>query len=343
MIKALLRLAGACVLAASAHAADPLALNPSHPDTYVVKQGDTLWDISKMFLKSPWLWPEIWQVNPQIANPHLIFPGDQLSLVYEGGKPRIKVARGAASRTVKLGPEVRVEPINNAIPAISLDKIGPFLSRSRVLGSAQMANAAYVVAGGDRHVVTGAGDELYGRGHFSESDVLYGVYRQGRTFTDPDTKEVLGLEARDIGGLKFMKLQGDVARFQVNRSSEEIRIGDLLLPYEEDHLIATFYPAPPEHPVSGKIIEVEEGVAGVGAYDVVVLNRGHREGLKEGVVLAINKAGETVKDPRTGEIIKLPDEQSGLMMVFRAYDKVSYAIVLEASRPLSIKDTFNQP
>ncbi len=343
MIKALLRLAGACVIAASAHAADPLALTPNHPDTYVVKQGDTLWGISKMFLQSPWLWPEIWQVNPQIENPHLIFPGDQLSLVYEGGKPRIKVSRGTASRTVKLGPQVRVEPIDNAIPAIPLDKIGPFLSRSRVMGDAELNSAAYVIAGGDRHVVAGAGDELYARGNFNQEDEVYGVYRRGRTFTDPDTQEILGLEARDIGGVKFKSKQGEVARFQVNRSSEEIRVSDLLLPFEEDHLVATYYPRPPARPVSGKIIEVEEGVAGVGAYDVVVLNRGHKHGLDEGVVLAINKLGETVKDPRTGESLKLPDEQAGLMMVFRAYEKVSYAIVLEASRPLSVKDTFNQP
>ena len=343
MLKALLRLAGACVLAASVHAADQVTLNPSHPDSYVVKQGDTLWDISRMFLRDPWLWPEIWQVNPQVANPHLIFPGDRLSLVYEGGRPRLKVQRGPASRTVKLSPQVRSEPIDNAIPAIPLDRIAPFLSRSRVMGDADMARAAYVVAGGDRHVITGAGDHLYGRGKFDLNEPVYGVYRQGRTFVDPDTKEVLGLEAKDIGGVKFTGLKGDIATLQVNRSSEEIRVGDLLIPFEEDHLISTYYPRPPAKAVSGKIIEVEEGVAGVGAYDVVVLNRGHRDGLEEGVVLAIHKAGEVVKDPRTGEMIKLPDEESGLMMVFRAYQKVSYAIVLEASRPLSTRDTFSQP
>lgn len=342
MKKPLLRFLGIFLLTASAHAAD-VALAPNHPTTYTVRTGDTLWDISKKFLQQPWLWPEIWQANPQVENPHLIFPGDVLSLVYEGGKPRLRVQRGDASRTVKLGPQVRVEPIDAAIPAIPLEKISPFLNNAMVVSPEQMQAAPYVVAGGDEHLVTGAGDTLYGRGALTPDETIYGVYRPGDTFVDPVTGEVLGLEARDIGTLRLLEAHEGVSSFRINRSTEEIRVGDRLIPYEEAELRPTFYPVPPAQPVKGVLLSVQRGLAGVGAYDVVAINRGKREGLQEGTVLAVHRAGEVVKDPVTKETLRLPDVRAGLMMVFRAFDKVSYAIILESDRPLSVGDTFSEP
>jgi nucleoid-associated protein YgaU len=320
--------------------ADVLTLKSGHPDTYVVKKGDTLWDISNVFLKDPWRWPQLWHNNPQIENPHLIYPGDVLNLIYVDGQPRLVLNRG---RDIKLSPEVRVTPLERAIPAIPLEAINAFLSRGRVVEPGVLSTAPYVLAGKEGHIVGGAGDEIYGRGKFSEDNSSYGIFRKGDVFTDPDTGEVLGIHAQDIGLGKLVSLDGDVATLSLNRSTQEVRRGDRLLPEEERRINATFFPSAPEGDIHGKLLAVEGGVNQIGFMSVVVISKGAREGLQEGNLLAIHKAGEIVRDPLNGDSVKTPDFRAGLLMVFRVFDKVSYGLVLRAERPLKVGDSVRNP
>ena len=342
MKKFLLGLVAGSLLATQLLAADAGMLRTDHPDEYVVQRGDTLWDISGRFLKEPWKWPEIWQVNPQIANPHLIYPGDRLTLVYIDGQPRIVLNR-AGGGVVKLSPEVRSTALDDAIPAIPLEDINAFLSRSRIVGSGELEAAPYVIAGANGHVVTGAGDQVHARGSFPPGEKNFGVFRAGQVFVDPETGEILGKEATEIGGGRLIAQEDGLGTLSVERSNEEIRIEDRLLPVMEQKITATFYPSAPEGEVSGVILAVEGGVTNVGRLDVVALNRGAREGLKEGNVLAIEKAGEVVRDPVTLELVKLPAAPAGVLMVFRVFEKMSYGLVLNAQHPIKVLDTITNP
>jgi len=342
MKRLLLGLVAGGLLAARLLAADAGLLRPDHPDEYVVQRGDTLWDISGRFLSKPWLWPEIWQANPQIANPHLIFPGDRLTLVYVDGKPRIVLNRGTGG-IVKLSPEVRSTPLDNAIPAIPLEEINPFLSRSRIVGGGELEAAPYVLSGARGGVVNGAGDDVVARGNFPADETNFGIYRAGDVFVDPVTGEVLGKEATEIGAGRLISRVSDVGTLAVDRSNQDIRAEDRLLPMVEQKITATFYPSAPDTEISGVILAVEGGVNNVGRLDVVILNRGAREGLKEGNVLAIKKTGELVRDPVTSESVRLPAVPAGVLMVFRTFEKLSFALVLNATQPIKVMDMVENP
>jgi nucleoid-associated protein YgaU len=332
------------LLAAGGLAQAEVQLRDGHPETYTVVRGDTLWDISGKFLAKPWKWPEIWQVNPQVQNPHLIYPGDVLRLTWVDGQPRITLDRGASRGTIKLSPKVRSTPMAEAIPTIPLEKINSFLLENRIVDSElELSRAPYVVAGNAERVVSGAGDRIYARGDFAAGEPAYGLYRQGKTYTDPQTREVLGINADYIGGGEVVAEEGDIATLMLNRTTQEVRPGDRLLPTEERAISSTFVPSEPSEPIEGVILDVPRGVTQVGQLDVVTLNKGLRDGLSEGNVLAIYKTGETVRDRITGEPVKIPDERSGLLMVFRSYDKLSYALVLNATRSLAVNDKVRNP
>lgn len=320
--------------------ADVLALKPDHPDTYVVKKGDTLWDISNVFLRDPWRWPQLWHVNPQIKDPNLIYPGDTLNLVYVNGEPRLVLSRG---RDVKLEPEIRSTPLARAIPAIPLEAVNAFLTRGRIVENGTLEKAPYVLAGKDAHIIGGAGDEIYARGSFDPAVTSYGIFRRGDTFIDPDSGEMLGIDALDIGLAKLLSTDKDVATLALNRSTQEIRRSDRLLPEEERRLNANFFPSAPEQDINGKLLAVQNGVSQIGFMNVVVISKGAREGLQEGNLLAIYKTGEVVADPETNESVKTPDFRAGLLMVFRVFDKVSYGLVLRAERPLRVNDSVRNP
>ncbi|ABC26954.1 uncharacterized protein containing LysM domain [Hahella chejuensis KCTC 2396] len=318
-------------------------LRDDHPDRYTVVKGDTLWDISSRFLRNPWYWPEIWYVNPQIENPHLIFPGDVLALVYIDGRPHVTIAqRGDIGRTVKLSPKKRITPLESAIPAIPLEAIYPFLTDSRVVTEEELNQAPYVLLGKKGNLIVGAGDQVYARGD-AVLEASYGIYRRDDVYVDPDTKEFLGIQARSIAVGKIIAQEDDVQTVQIRRSNEEIRQGDRLLQEEDREINSTFYPSNPEGDIHGKMISVIDGVSQIGQYDVVVINRGEREGLKVGNVLAVYKAGEQVRDPYTKEILLLPSDRAGLLMVFRTFEKVSYGLILKAERPLAIMDEVRNP
>ena len=338
MRKLLYALAATTLLFTSwAHGAPEL--RSDHPERYTVVKGDTLWDISARFLSNPWYWPEIWHVNPQVANPHLIYPGDRLALVYIDGKPRI--TKVASNDVVKLSPEVRSTPIDTPIPAIPLDAISSFLTDTRIVTPEELSGAPYVLEGEDGRIITGAGDRVYARGQKPAEKV--GIFRRTKEFVDPETGEFLGLEARSIGAGEVTAENGDVLTLQLTSSNQEIRIGDRLLTNVNRPIATSFVPSAPEQEVEGQMIAVDGGVSQLGQFDVVAINRGTREGLESGNVLAVLKSGNLVRDPVTSETIQLPSERAGLLMVFKVYDKMSYGLVLQATRPLSVGDKVTNP
>lgn len=327
-------------------------LRMDHPNEYVVKKGDTLWDISGTFLSKPWLWPEIWEINPQIEDPHWIYPGDLIRLVYREGEPRLTLERttklapgdrSAINGTDRLSPQVRSQRIEDAITTIPLEEIDPFLSRSRIVNPGDLESAAYILQGSQQHLIVGEGDAAYARGNFGDSITAYGVYRKGEAVIDPVTRELLGVHAQGVGNVNVVTVANDIATLNVARSYEEIRPGDRLLPSDNEVLTAIFEPSAPDADISGLIIGVEKGVTQIGKLDVVFLNRGEREGLQVGNVLAIYKTGEMVADRVKGDKVALPDERAGLLMVFRTFEKMSFALVLETDRPLAVGDKVRNP
>lgn len=333
--------------------ADDVALNPDHPQTYEVVKGDTLWDISGRFLKYPWHWPDIWHVNSQIENPHLIYPGDVISLVYRDGKPVLELSRGP--KTYKLSPEVRETLLDKAIPTIPLNALKPFLSRPRVVGEEVLDDAAYIVAGAEERLISGAGDKVYARGIDEEQGDHYNVFRGGKAYLDPETEEILGYEAIYTGDA-WVKEMGDPATVELRYTNREIRIGDRLLAVEDENYDINFIPRVIEGELQGRIISVFDGVSQVGQYQIIVLNRGTREGLEVGHVVSIYQAGDTVKDTVLAGVfeedyfntktksedrdatVTLPDEKAGVAMVFKTFEKVSYAVVMKASRAIHVND-----
>ncbi len=347
-------LLGAALLAVAAWAQSTGNLEPllraDHPDSYTVKKGDTLWDISGRFLQKPWQWPELWRANPQIENPHLIYPGDTVRLVYIDGQPALVVDRGDGSRTykaspssdIKMSPQVRATPLETAIPAINLDAIQGFLVQNRIVTPAELDAAPYVIQGDSERLVLGGGDRLYVRGALLESE-SYSFVRRGEMYHDPVTQEMLGLEATYIGLGRVVASEGDISTFFVSSSREEVQIGDRVLPTEERKVDSTFFPSAPAQPIDGQLISVFGGVTQVGQYDVVVIDRGEREGLVSGNVLAIYKRGALAKDRIAKDTVRLPSERAGLLMVFRVFEKVSYGLVLATERPLAILDEVKNP
>ncbi|MCX4186579.1 LysM peptidoglycan-binding domain-containing protein [Methylophaga sp. OBS4] len=321
--------------------ANEVELNPDHPQRYTVVKGDTLWDISGMFLRYPWHWPDIWYVNPQIENPHLIYPGDELTLVYRDGQPMLELSRG--KRTVKLSPQVRETMLDKAIPTIPLSAIRPFLTKPRVVGAEVMETAPYVVASADERLISGSGDYVYARGINENQAETYSVFHGGEVYVDPETNEVLGYEAIYTGDAS-LAAAGDPAKMDLTYTNREVQIGDRLLEVEEEDFDLNFIPRSPEQDLHGRIISVFDGVSQVGQYQIVVLNLGTRDGLESGHVLSVFQAGETIEDQVTADrkdTVTLPDEHAGEAMVFKLYEKVSYAIVMKATRAIHLYDKVN--
>jgi len=327
----------ALALSANVFAVD---LADDHPESYTVVRGDTLWDIAGMFLERPWQWPEIWVVNESIENPHLIYPGDILYLVYRDGKPVIEM-----QRTVKLSPHVRVEP-NNPITVIALERIEPFLNRARIFASQEEFDASpYVVQGARENLIVGEHQELFARGEsgWADRSVDYGIYRGGATWVDPLTEEILGFEAIEIGAASVHDEGEEIARLEVTRSRQEVRPADHVIEILPSGFDSVYYPSAPQSDIDGLILDVDGGVSQVGAMSVVMINKGEREGIEPGHVLSIWKRGEVVRDPVTGEMIEMPAQRAGVMMIFQPFEKMSYALVLEADRPLKVGDIVRTP
>lgn len=342
------------VFASGTFAANP-ALNPNHPDTYTVVKGDTLWDISGRFLRDPWRWPDVWHVNPQVKNPHLIYPGDVLALTYDAnGKPVIKrIKRGRP--TVKLSPGLRSEKLHRAIPTIPLDAIQQFLSRPLVVSEQEINESPYIVETAGEHVVVGAGDKIYVRGLKDNKSAKYSIYRPGQVYTNPDVSEdekepeVLGHEAIFVGEgqLTYFRQDEEVSTLAITSSTREAKRGDLIFPINDDDYNEQFLPHAPANEVEGTIIAVFDGVTQIGQHNTVVINKGAREGMEVGHVLTVFRRGETISDVVTenirDDVVKLPDEQAGTVLVYRVAEKVSFALVMEATRAMHVFDAVRKP
>ena len=330
---------------ASQVCADQIALRANHPERYVVVKGDTLWDISARFLESPWRWPEVWNFNPQIKNPHLIYPGDVVSLTYdEQGKPMLRVERGQP--TVKLSPKVRASREETPISTIPMNVIGQFLGQPRVVSEREIKNSAYIVANLDNRLIAGQGDTIYVRGLVPGGDTDYTVLRIGDAYKNPGSKEILGYEAIHVAEAK-VEAFGDPSTLKIVKSTREALTGDRLLPVRENQIDQTFIPHAPSSKIDGQIIAVVDGVSRIGQYQTVVINRGEQDGLETGNVLAVFQTGDTVRDTvhsdEHAQKITLPDVKAGIVMVVRTFDRVSYALVMDAFRAMTVYDFVRNP
>lgn len=333
-------LIGGCLLWAGAANADRVQLQSDHPAEYVVVKGDTLWDISERFLRSPWLWPEVWEVNPQIANPHLIYPGDVVYLTWVDGQPRLNLRRGIR----KLSPQVRVQPLEQPIPAIPLRDISSFLTENRVVEDDILAEAPYVIGGRNESIISGAGDRVYARGKRIDEEIdQQSLYRPSREYKHPVTGEFLGYELYKVADVQISAEDGEVLTLDLTKTREEVRTRDRLLPNDSSRVQSVFFPKPGPDLQNGLIIDVLGGVAKIGQFDAVALSFGHDDGVDPGHVFAIYKKGELVKDPVNGELVRLPDERAGEVMVFKTFDRVSYGLVMDATNVISVGDPLRQP
>jgi len=324
--------------------ADEIVLKKTHPTNYVVKRGDTLWDIASRFLRDPWRWPDIWHVNPQIRNPHLIYPGDEVVLTYKDGKPQLVLRRANSSqdnlRVVKLSPTMRTRPLRRAVPTIPIDAIQQFLSRPDIMTEETLNASPYVLSFQDEHLISGAGNVLYARGLVPGSNTRYSLVRTGKTYTD--NGQVLGVEAVYIGEAMVNKF-GDPSTLTITESKRESLLGDRLVPAVSQKLEYNFTPHAPRGQVNGKIISVVDGVSRIGQYQIVVINKGLEDGMEKGHVMAVQQKGKEMSDPIKGDKVILPDEQAGYILVFRPFNKVSYALVMKASREIRLMDLVTNP
>ncbi|NVK40791.1 MAG: LysM peptidoglycan-binding domain-containing protein [Oceanospirillaceae bacterium] len=318
---------------------DVIQLREDHPTQYVVVKGDTLWDISGRFLSHPWQWPSVWEVNPQIFNPHLIYPGDIIYLTWVDGQPRLSLKPG----TTRLGPRARVSPLEDAVPAIPLKDIIAFLSDHLVANEDLLKTAPYVVGGRNESIIAGAGDRVYARGELKSEEPIQAIYRASREYRDPNTGEFLGYEMLKIADTEIPARKDDILTLDLKKTREEVRVLDRVLPIEESRIQSLFQPSPVPEGTEGQILSVLGGVAKIGEFNAVAVNVGARNNVEPGNVMSIYRAGEMVRDPITGELVALPDEHAGLMMLFKVFDKVSYGLVLNATNVMSVGDKVYEP
>ncbi len=316
-------------------------LSDTAPDRYVVVPGDTLWGISARFLKDPYRWPDVWEPNKaDIKNPHRIYPGNIVVLDRTGSTPRLRLA------TVKVEPRVRSDTMSLEIPTIPSGVIEPFLSAPLVVEEGGLVNAPKIVATQEGRVYLAKNDLAYVSGNVPENVVSWQIYRPGKAFIDPDTKETLGYEATFLGSAKFER-KSEPMTFRITDSKQEIGTGDRLVPTAQPSLI-NYAPHAPAADIRGRVLSTYGGVNAAGSKQIVTISKGKRDGLELGHVLALYRDGAVVRDrsdalTRASNTVKLPDERNGLIFVFRVFDKVSYALVMSAALPIQAGDMVRKP
>lgn len=328
----------------------PVEPAPEAPTRYTVQEGDTLWDISEMFLEDPWLWSEIWHINPQIRDPHLIYPGDEIVLFFVDDEPHIRVERDeeiyqTTLPVERLQPRVRITPLPEPVPFLPADAIRPLLSEPQILPADAFDELPYLLRSEDGRLMSSAGDRVYVRNLNEEGERRFTVVRKGDAYRDPETGRLLGHRAIHVGEAELER-RGDPATFRVTRAEREALEGDRLVPGGQRRIQRSFFPRAPDQDMDGQILDVLGGVSLIGQYHAVAINRGSAHGLEEGHVLSVYRAGETVRDREAGlfgERVELPDEKAGLMMVFRVHDEVSYGLVMQATRDLRVGDRLASP
>ncbi|MES2353909.1 MAG: LysM peptidoglycan-binding domain-containing protein [Pseudomonadota bacterium] len=333
--------------------ADELQLAENAPSSYTVVKGDTLWGISGRFLKKPWRWPEIWDMNKaQVKDPHWIYPGEVISLDYVNGKPRLSIGKKAGrSGTEKLSPHIRESALDKqAIPSIPPSVIGPFLSRPLVIEENGMVNAPVIVASENERVIIGTGSKTYVEGIGDNQATLWQIYRPGTALKDPENGEILGYEATYLGEARLTR-SGNPATMTIVSSKEEINKGDRLVP-ATNAAYPSYSPHAPDKMIKGRVMSAPGGVDEIGQNAIVTISKGTRDGVEIGHVLAAYRLGATVKalDDKESKdwfgkarTIKLPDEYNGLVFVFRTFEKVSYGLVVQSLSSLHVGDVVQTP
>jgi len=337
-------------------AEETIVYESQSPQTYIVQEGDTLWDISSVFLRDPWYWPEIWYKNPQVENPHLIYPGDELAIVYIGGQKRIQIAKrgedgkliqdASGLKVVKISPRVRSQSIDASIPSIPIESIRHLLERPLVIDKDELDKSAYIISSVDSHLINSINDKLYVRKlDTSTGNGRFQIYRPNRPLNDPVTGELLGYEALYVGETKLL-LRGDPASVRVTSSVREILRNDRVLPIDLTNFERDFFPKPPATDVSGRIISLLDAMSQLGQYQTIAINLGSRDGVETGNVLNIKRFGKIIPDkeePDPTFRVKLPDEKIGTAMIIRSFEKMSYALIMAADSPISIRDYIESP
>lgn len=357
-----------CVITTSF--AEEIALNPTHPDKYTVVKGDTLWDIAGKFLQHHWQWKELWRKNTQIQNPHLIYPNDTIYFGMVDGKPQLSLSpfqdfqanatenlqsdkpcvlkpseyeKGRKSflldKNNKVLPCMRRSEIEKPIHLIPHNKIAAFLTSPKVVNDNELEDAPYVVGFQDGRLIVGTGEKIYVKDLVDTTSSNYTIYRTGEIYSDADTGDELGREAIYIGNATLVN-EGDPATFLVTKAEHEIRVGDLIMQSSEAENTLNFFPKPPKNIIEGHIIGTKDNVKIVGLYSVVVIDRGSADGLIAGHELNVYQKGKTVINSSRdlSSDVKLPDEIAGKIMIFRTFDYVSYALVMETKHDIHLLD-----
>jgi hypothetical protein len=331
-------------------------LAPNAPDSYTVKSHDTLWAISKLFLKSPWRWPELWGMNmEQVRNPHLIYPGQVLYLDKTSGRARLRMGQQVGpDGSGKLSPRVRASGLgDDALASIPFNLIEPFLTEAVIFQTNELERSPRIVATQAGRALLSRGDLAYVRGDLSGNE--YRIFREPKPLLDPTTREVLGYEATYVGAAEYTR-QGETrvdangkseivpATFTVTNIKQEAGVGDrlALVPSRE---FTNYSPHAPQGPMDGQIVSIYGDGLNAGQNQIVALNRGANQGMERGHVLALLRNGERVTDSTdpSKPTIKLPDERHGLLFVFRVFDRMSYALILSVKEPVQAGDRFTQP
>lgn len=351
------------LLACGSAAAQVIEIRPDSPSQYAVVRGDTLWDIAGKFLAEPWLWPQVWQLNPQIENPDLIYPGDVIELVYENGSPVLRLSRTNTTTpdlpTIRLSPRVRREAILSPIPAISLDQISALLSDNYVIQESEYEAAPYLLAETDGRTLISKGDEVYGRGAWLAGVTSYDIVRSGQKFKDPDTGKVIGLEAITVGSATLNSLNGERAILSISDSYEAVKAGDRLIPKQGQALASNYMPAPPDFDVNAAIISIGSGRSVGGLHDTLLLNKGKLDGISVGQILAVREPTNVVRDTHgkqnawqkmksafgmnSGDKLEFPGENVGTVLIYRVFEGTSLALVLKSPNVIRLYDRAGTP
>jgi hypothetical protein len=341
-----LLVAFASLLATGAQAQSGVRLAADAPDAYTVASGDTLWGISGRFLQEPWRWPEVWRLNrDEIRNPHLIYPGQVILLDRSG--PWLSIGRriGGSSSAVqdgRLQPKVYNEALEEALPSIPLQIIDPFLNRPLVVDQPRLDGSATIVATETSRVLTGTGDTVFAKNVGDEGEVWH-IYRPARPLEDPVTREPIAWEAAYLGTARVTE-RGEPTTLEILSAVEEIGTGDLMMPSEPPSVFA-YVPHAPEAAIEGRIVSIHRGVSETGRLNVVALNVGEQDGLERGHVLALyrNRGVAQYRGEAGTESYRLPEKRYGVVFVFRVFERVSYALVMDSDGPVTIADAVRTP
>jgi len=309
------------------------------PDRYVVVKGDTLWDISERFFNDPWKWPEIWGLNKAtIKNPHWIYPGDVILL--DRMNKRLQVVPGGSAEVVKLSPTVRAsESDRAAVPSIPPEAIAAFLSKPLLIEESDLTNAPVILGAPEKRLVLGSGDTAYVRGLSESKGRAWQIYRPGKELRSPDSKELLGREAVYLGDAEVLQFD-TVSTVRLTKLVQETGKGDLLMAAPTETM-PTYLPHAPEKDVRARIISLHNAVSQAGLNSVITLDKGKRDGLENGHVLALYRKGDTVKE--SGKSTELPDVRYGLVFIFRTFNKVAYGLVMQTTLPVELYDAARTP